>query len=138
MMRVYQAEELLTSRSHKKNYMHWMAKVYSVMGLVMPMVKDGRGRRCAAYFDAREAGYKNGMRWKAYPGCICLPKWARTELIILHEIAHHLLDIMDTCNHHHNKLFRDTLIDLVEWHISPNKAAELRWAYNQVYKTEKY
>ena len=137
-MRVYQAEELLTSRSHKKTYMGWMAKVYSVMGLVMPMVKDGRGRRAACYFDAMEAGYMNGMSWKAKPGCICLPKWARTELVILHEIAHHLLDIMDTAKHHHNKLFRDTLIDLVEWHISPNKAAELRWAYNQVYKTEKY
>ena len=44
------------------------------------IVKDGRGRR-KAYGDAY-------LRYGQWTGEICMPRWSRYKLIILHELAH--------------------------------------------------
>jgi hypothetical protein len=51
---------------------------------------------------------------------------------MLHEIAHELTWRIGEGGH--GTLWKQVFIDLVEWHISPNKAAELRWAWHKTIK----
>lgn len=51
-------------------------KVFGDYGLTPPIVTDGRGRRSACYSDSGE---------------IKLPRWARSEIVVLHECAHGIL-----------------------------------------------
>lgn len=75
---------------------------------------DGRGRRSAC------ATYRNGQ-W-----AICLPKWARNEFIILHEIAHHI----DQSYLAHDSYFATCLLDLVRNVIGREDALTLQAAFH--------
>jgi putative metallohydrolase (TIGR04338 family) len=80
------------------------------------VVLDGRGRRSAC------ATYRNGQ-W-----AICLPKWARNEFVILHEIAHHLVGINSQFSH--DSYFATCLIDLIRNVIGREEAMTLQAAFN--------
>jgi putative metallohydrolase (TIGR04338 family) len=79
-------------------------------------VLDGRGRRtaCATYRDGRYV--------------ICLPKWARNEFVILHEIAHHLTTAEG--KYAHDSYFATCLLNLVRNVLGREDALTLQAAYN--------
>ena len=80
------------------------------------LVLDGRGRRsaCATY------------RYGRY--VICLPKWARNEFVILHEIAHHLT--MGEREYAHDSYFATCLLDLVRNVLGREDALTLQAAFH--------
>jgi len=78
------------------------------------VVLDGRGRRSAC------ATYRNGQ-W-----VICLPKWARNEFIILHEIAHHISGAYLS----HDSYFATCLLDLVRNVMGREDALTLQAAFH--------
>ena len=77
------------------------------------IVLDGRGRRKAC---ADRIGFQ---------AVIKLPKWARNEYVILHEVAHHL-----TYLNGHRAGFASCLLDLVRIFIGKDEADALQAAYH--------
>lgn len=77
------------------------------------LVLDGRGRRkaCATFYYGRRA--------------IKLPKWARNEYVILHEVAHHLTRLDG-----HKAEFASCLLDLVRHFLGKDSAEALQGAYH--------
>jgi len=98
------------NRSYVKRNYEWLYKEIKVL--------DGRGRQsaCATYRDGRYV--------------ICLPKWARNEFVILHEIAHHLTKNMTEGKYTHNSYFATCLLDLVRNVMGREDALTLQAAYN--------
>lgn len=78
------------------------------------LVLDGRGRRKAC------ASFQYGRR------VIKLPKWARTEFVILHEIAHHLVGLENG----HRPAFASCLLDLVRHFLGKEAADGLQVGYH--------
>lgn len=76
------------------------------------VVHDGRRRRNAA------AGFRHGNY------AIMLPKWARNEFVILHEIAHHI-----SRGNGHGPEFATCLLDLVRNVMGKEDAELLQAAY---------
>jgi putative metallohydrolase (TIGR04338 family) len=77
-------------------------------GIAKIEVRDGRGRRHAGSYDHAQR--------------IALPRWARSERIILHELAHQSTPV--TCAAHGPEFTRNYL-DLVAHFMGPTSAAEL-------------
>ena len=65
------------------------------------------------------AGFRRAV---AYPNAIYLPKWARNEIVVLHEMAHWIL-VNDGvgCDHHGPKFMR-LFIELIAWAIGLPKS----------------
>jgi putative metallohydrolase (TIGR04338 family) len=60
-------------------------------------VRDGRGRRNAAYlghYSPSENGYLSHGRY-----AIAIPKWGRSKWVLAHEFAHHLVGMRDGAWH---------------------------------------
>jgi putative metallohydrolase (TIGR04338 family) len=76
-------------------------------------VLDGRGRRsaCATGFGSFRV--------------IKLPKWARNEYVILHEVAHHLTNLNG-----HRAEFASCLLDLVRHFLGKDSADALQGAFH--------
>jgi putative metallohydrolase (TIGR04338 family) len=77
---------------------------------------DGRGGR-SAYATYRNREY-----------VICLPLWARNEFIILHEIAHHLVNVERRFGH--DSYFATCLLDLVRNVLGREDAMTLQAAFH--------
>jgi len=80
-------------------------------------IKDGRGRRRACAFN-----------W----GTIALPRWARQEAIILHELAHTLVNF-DNYNFTawHGKEFAKTYLLLVKRFMGKEEHAKLKTSFKE-------
>jgi len=72
-------------------------------------VKDGRARRSAS-------------GWR---GSIKMPKWSRTKLIVLHEVAH----AIQTESPSHGRQYARIYLDLVTRFIGPEAGRQLKAAY---------
>jgi len=96
------------NRSYVKSNYEWLHKDIKVL--------DGRGRQtaCATYRDGHYV--------------ICLPKWARNEFVILHEIAHHLTKAER--KYAHDSYFATCLLNLVRNVLGREDALTLQAAYN--------
>jgi putative metallohydrolase (TIGR04338 family) len=75
-------------------------------------VRDGRGRRHAGAYDHKRA--------------IALPKWSRSELIILHELAH--IATPHSCAAHGAEFARN-YVDLVRFFMGERAGARLENAF---------
>ena len=76
-------------------------------------VKDGRGRRSAGgSFDA---------------GFITIPKYSRNRHIVLHELAHTIIEFRFAA---HGPEFCRVLLDLTHEFLGPESAERLRYAYD--------
>lgn len=75
------------------------------------VVDDGRGRRYA---------------WARWDGKIVLPRWARTEETILHELAHHLAGL----DANHGPRYRGAHVALVRRFRGPEHARRLVASYD--------
>lgn len=78
------------------------------------IVHDGRRRRAA------------GATWRNGSYAILLPKWARNEFVILHEIAHHLSNSVKG----HDYIFADCLLNLVRNVMGKDDALKLQAAFH--------
>jgi len=65
-----------------------------------PLIKDGRGCKCAW-----------GSRW-----FITLPCWARNPIVVLHELAHAILDYYSYKDAIHGPVFATFVLDLWATH----------------------
>jgi putative metallohydrolase (TIGR04338 family) len=74
--------------------------------------RDGRGRRHAGAFDHKRA--------------IALPKWSRSELIILHELAHIATPLQFAA---HGPEFARNYLELVRYFMGDRAAARLENGY---------
>ncbi len=79
------------------------------------IVRDGRGRRHAC------------MRRSYYGGEICMPKWSRSPLIVLHELAHALGSESEAF---HGSEFAKRYSNLVGYYMSLDSKAELISAFD--------
>jgi len=87
-------------------------KYWCNLGGLPTTATDGRGRRTAC-------GY--------YGGEICLPKWSRQRIIILHELAHTVIGDAPW----HGREFARTLLALVNRFMGKGAAAKLREAFKE-------
>lgn len=85
------------------------------------------------WFQSRWGRRTIEVAWKAYgsatghtSGKICLPPWARTEQVILHEVAHTLVRSTVAA---HGPEFAATLLVLAENRLGKDAAAALRKSY---------
>jgi len=81
-------------------------------------IKDGRGRRSACAFDTIT---------------IALPKWARQEIVILHELTHTLVNF----DYHnpvpcHGREFTSTMLKLVKRYMGKKAHEELKASFKQL------
>ena len=98
-------DKLMRSAWFKKNYPGpWEIEV-----------RDGRGRRNAC--ASKVYGYEYRIK---------MPLWSRSEMILLHELAHCL-----TNGHRHGRVFCYHYIALVERQMGKDKAEELRAAFRR-------
>ena len=123
--RLYQAESLselkhygkpLTLKQCQKFTDKVLARKYvkdTYGSISSVIVLDGRGRRKAC------ATFQYGRR------VIKLPKWARTEFVILHELAHHLTNLDG-----HKAEFASCLLDLVRHFMGKESADKLQGAFH--------
>jgi putative metallohydrolase (TIGR04338 family) len=77
------------------------------------VVHDGRRRRNA------------GATWRHGSYAILLPKWARNEFVILHEIAHHV-----SGGSGHDYKYADCLLNLVRNVMGKEEALQLQAAFH--------
>jgi putative metallohydrolase (TIGR04338 family) len=123
--KVYAAEALSGIKQHRETLTLKQCQVFTNKVISRKYVKDnygsvssilvldGRGRRkaCATYYCGQKA--------------IKLPKWARNEFVILHEVAHHLTKLNG-----HKSEFASCLLDLVRHFIGRDAADSLQAAYH--------
>lgn len=112
---IKRSEEELTLKQCQKFVDRVLARQYvkKNYGSYRIIVRDGRGQRRAT------ASWYYGQR------VINLPKWARNEFVILHEISHHL----DTGRYTHGALFATIMLDLVRNVMGKEKADQLQSGY---------
>lgn len=92
----------------------WWASHFASLSI---LVKDGRGRKNAGaspflYWEEMDAGYDCAIK---------LPRWARSKVVILHEIAHHTA--RDNREGAHGRKFCRNFLALVK-----------RWIGDEVYR----
>jgi len=76
-------------------------------------IHTGAGRRVA------RGGRVGSTPW------LCLPVWSRTDLVILHEIAHVLTPLWEP----HGRLWARTYLELVKWELGADKHKILKEAF---------
>lgn len=102
MPKTYDAEGCMASK-RVPEYIQYVRRVFTDLNEIMPLVKDGRGRR----------------RGGANKTMITLPKHARHELYILHEIAH-VIEGRVYGKYGHGKNFKIIFEGLISIYL-PNK-----------------
>jgi len=86
-------------------------------------VHDGRRHRRAVAYDSRGGGY-----WGDMVNTISMPRWSRSRMIVLHEIAHLCVPWMRAA---HGWEFADAYLRLVRHFLGQLKHDQLRDAFRR-------
>lgn len=124
--KLYQAEvESLTAGKEFKNLDEVKSYIKKICasqywkklnGYTKIIVKDGRGRRIACAFSKYE---------------IALPRWARCERVILHELAHTLISFNNDGIAAHGKEFAKGYLNLVKRFMGNEAYLSLRAGFKK-------